>query len=73
MGINFFWDWLDFGIIIRIYRTTEWSKYAIAFELQILWLNIWIQFWRRKTYKAKMVWEKADLSGLDTPLESWEK
>ena len=53
MKISIFWDWLDFGFILHMYRTGKWTQYAVALDIQILWFNIWIQFWERKEYRKR--------------------
>ena len=51
--ILFIWDWLDFGIMLRIYKTSELSDYILCIDIQILWLNIWMQCFKRKEYNPK--------------------
>ena len=60
--ILFIWDWLDFGIMLRIYKTSELSDYILCIDIQILWLNIWMQCFKRKekniTQKLKKMFNK---------------
>jgi hypothetical protein len=42
------WDWYDFGIVLKINKLTTPSEYHLALDIQILWLNIWVQFWTKK-------------------------
>lgn len=42
--INFLWDWFDFGVGLRIYRNSgSVAKFWMSIDIQIAWLNIWIQ------------------------------
>ena len=47
------WDWLDFGIMLRIYKTSELSDYKLCLDIQILWINIWMQFFKKKELKGR--------------------
>jgi hypothetical protein len=46
--IYFNWDWYDFGLLFRVFCRNEFSEYYITVDIQILWLNIWFQLFRRK-------------------------
>lgn len=35
-----FWDWLDFGITLKINTQIKSSSYYFAVDFQIAWLNI---------------------------------
>jgi hypothetical protein len=45
------WDWLDFGIVFKINTLMHHSNYYFAIDIQIGWLNLWVQFWRKKINK----------------------
>lgn len=40
------WEWTDFGFVLRIYQM-EVSQYHFAIDIQVGWLNLWIQCWRK--------------------------
>jgi len=41
------WDWLDFGLMLKVSRQNNISKYHFAIDIQIAWLNVWVQCWRK--------------------------
>lgn len=43
-----FWDWFDFGLMIRIYKQNYISNYHFAIDLQIAWFNLWLECWMKK-------------------------
>jgi len=45
--ITFFWEWTDCGLCFRIYKQTEFSDYYLGIGIQILWLDIWIQLFKK--------------------------
>lgn len=47
MRILFLWDWLDFGLVLRIYKNTSFSDYRMSLDIQLGWLNIWITLLRK--------------------------
>ena len=38
-----FWEWTDMAFCFRIYKLTNLSEYHVGVDIQIIWLNIWIQ------------------------------
>jgi hypothetical protein len=48
-----FWDWLDFGITLKINTQIKSSSYYFAVDFQIAWLNIWVQCWKKPIKKLK--------------------
>lgn len=48
---NIFWDWLDFGLVLRIYKQNNIGRYHFAIDIQIAWFNLWIQCWKKKQTK----------------------
>lgn len=38
-----FWEWTDIALCLRIYQQTKFSNYYIGVDIQVLWLNIWVQ------------------------------
>lgn len=42
-----FWDWWDFGIMFRVYRSNEIARYEFQLDIQVAWLNLWINCWKR--------------------------
>ena len=45
--ININWAWDEFGIGITIWKNAEVSKYKISIDIQIAFLDVWIQMFRR--------------------------
>lgn len=41
------WDWLDFGLMLKVSKQNNISKYHFAIDIQIAWLNVWVQCWRK--------------------------
>lgn len=41
------WDWTDIALCFRVYKQTDIADYHIAIDIQILWLNIWTQCFRK--------------------------
>ena len=41
------WDWYDFGFMLKINKQNNIGKYHFAIDIQILWLNLWIQCWQK--------------------------
>jgi len=50
----FFWEWTDVGFMLRFFRQSEHSPYAVGFDLQILFFNMWVQFYRREDYSSNI-------------------
>jgi hypothetical protein len=48
--IQLFWDWTDFGFVLKIYTQNEFSDYKIAIDIQILWFELWIQLFKKFNY-----------------------
>lgn len=46
--INWDFDWTDFGIMIRVYKTTKICEYKYNLDLQVMWFALWIRFGKRK-------------------------
>jgi hypothetical protein len=44
----FIWEWDDFGIMFRIYKNTGMGHCFMSIDIQIAWLNIWIQCFKLK-------------------------
>lgn len=42
-----FWDWLDFGLVLKVYKQNNISRYHFAIDIQIAWLNLWLQCWKK--------------------------
>jgi hypothetical protein len=42
-----FWEWTDIAICFRIYQQTDFADYHIGIDLQILWLNLWVQCFKK--------------------------
>jgi hypothetical protein len=51
MKVNILWDWTDFGIMFRIVKGMGYSNYYSFVDIQIGWLNIWIEVFKRKINK----------------------
>ena len=43
--INIFWDWWDFGLVLKFNKQNNIGSYYFSLDIQILWLNFWIQCW----------------------------
>ena len=42
-----FWDWLDFGLVLKIYKQNNIGRYHFAIDIQIAWFNLWLQCWKK--------------------------
>ena len=42
-----FWDWLDFGLVLKVYKQNNIGSYHFAIDIQIAWFNLWLQCWRK--------------------------
>ncbi len=47
MDVSIFWDWMDFGLVLKVYKQNNLGRYYFAIDIQIAWLNIWIQCWQK--------------------------
>jgi hypothetical protein len=43
----FIWDWYDFGIMLKINKQNNTGNYHFAIDIQIGWLNLWVQCWQK--------------------------
>ena len=43
-----FWDWFDFGFMLKINKQNNISDYHFAIDIQVLWFNLWIQCWKKE-------------------------
>lgn len=50
-------DWFDFGLMLKIYKTTKNSDYYFAIDIQIAWFNLFLQCWKKKIKNYKK-WTK---------------
>ena len=41
------WDWSNFGVAALIFKNLEGARYRFSIDIQIGWLNLWIQVWKR--------------------------
>jgi len=41
------WEWTDIALCFRVYKQTNFSDYHIGVDIQVLWLNIWVQCFRK--------------------------
>ena len=41
------WDWYDFGLMLKISKQNNIGKYHFAIDIQIAWLNLWIECWQK--------------------------
>ncbi len=41
------WDWYDFGLMLKISKQNNIGSYHFAIDIQIAWLNLWIQCWQK--------------------------
>ena len=39
------WDWFDFGFMLKVNKQNNIGKYHFAIDIQLLWLNLWIECW----------------------------
>jgi hypothetical protein len=46
-NVNILWDWTDFGIVLKLFKNSSWSDYYGSIDIQVLWLNIWIEVWKK--------------------------
>jgi hypothetical protein len=47
MKIYLMFDWVDFGVMFRVYKNFGPSKFLFSIDIQIAWLNIWMQLIRK--------------------------
>jgi hypothetical protein len=45
-----FWKWTDIAICFRVYQPADFADYHIAIDIQILWFNLWVQFFKKKWF-----------------------
>ena len=41
------WEWTDIALCFRVYQQSKFSDYHIGVDIQLLWLNIWVQCFRK--------------------------
>ena len=41
------WDWYDFGLVLKISKQNNIGNYHFAIDVQIAWLNLWVQCWQK--------------------------
>ena len=46
-SVTVLWDWYDFGIVFKVYRNSKHANYYISIDIQIAWLDLWLQFIRK--------------------------
>lgn len=51
MYVHIFWEWDDFGIMLRVFKNTKSSKYLLSLDIQVAWLNVWIQVIKKERIK----------------------
>tara|TARA_R110000772_G_C13070410_1_gene416303 strand:+ start:260 stop:466 length:207 start_codon:yes stop_codon:yes gene_type:complete len=44
---HFFWDWYDFGLMLKINKQNNIASYHFAIDIQIGWLNLWLKCWQK--------------------------
>ena len=44
------WDLYEFGLMLKINKQDNIGKYHFSIDMQILWLNIWTQCWRKNKF-----------------------
>ncbi len=44
---NIFWDWRDFGLVLKVYKQNNIGRYYFAIDIQIAWFNLWLQCWKK--------------------------
>lgn len=42
-----FWDWLDFGLVLKVFKQNNIGRYHFAIDIQIAWFNLWLQCWKK--------------------------
>jgi hypothetical protein len=47
------WDWFDFGLMLRVFKNAIHTKHKVSIDIQIGWLNIWIQIIRRDEIRSR--------------------
>tara|TARA_B110000116_G_scaffold262546_1_gene267960 strand:- start:1218 stop:1370 length:153 start_codon:yes stop_codon:yes gene_type:complete len=45
--VNIIWDWYDFGLMLKINKQNNIGKYHFAIDIQIGWLNLWVECWQK--------------------------
>jgi hypothetical protein len=51
MKTMIFWDWLDIGICLQVYKQTDFADKWVGVNIQILWLTIYVQILDKKNTK----------------------
>ena len=44
---HLFWDWYDFGIMLKIDKQNNIGNYHFSIDIQIGWINLWVQCWQK--------------------------
>jgi len=47
-----FWDWLDFGLVLKVYKQNNIGRYHFAIDVQIAWFNLWLQCWKKNMHNG---------------------
>ena len=47
MKIKILWQWTDIALCVKIYKQSDFSDYNVGIDIQILFLNLWIQCFRK--------------------------
>ena len=47
MKTHLIWDWYDFGLMMKISKQNNIGNYYLAIDIQIAWLNLWVQCWKK--------------------------
>lgn len=43
-------SWTDFALCFRVYKQSQFADYHIGIDVQIAWVNIWLQFVKKPRY-----------------------
>jgi len=47
-NLTILFDWYDIGLVIRLYKNIKYSDYYISLDIQIFWLNLWFQLFKKR-------------------------
>lgn len=50
LKMTILWEWTDIALCFRIYQQAKFSDYLIGVEMQILWLNIYLQCFQKHVF-----------------------
>ncbi len=51
LKLSIFCEWTDIALCFKVYKQSDFADYYIGIDIQILWLNLWVQCFNKKVHK----------------------